>query len=795
MIKNYLKIAWRNVLHEKGYAFINVFGLAVGLTCFILILLFVQHELSYDRFYENPDRIYRVVKRHPGTNFHGLDSWAVTPPQLPAAFIDEFPEVSAATSIVNQNALLSLDEQHYWEKGLWADANFFRVFSFPVLQGNPETALAEPNTIVLTSSLANKIFGKKNPVGATLLYEKDNFYTVTGVIPDVPENSSIKYAFITSIRSQTYYTQSLKDNNWSSSWHTFFKLAEDTDHAQLQSKMPAFVEKHVPDAGDDPNTRVQYIIQPLSDVHLRSQFNFDIAFTGDIKYVYLFSTIGFLILLLACVNYTNLAVARSIKRTREVGLRKVIGANRRQLIWQFLAESVLMAFLAFALALVTVKLLLPFFSQMMERPIQMDYQGDGLLLPALLVLVVLVGLLSGSYPAFFMASLRPMQALTGKQDNRTERFHLQRLLMVGQYAVSIVLVAGSFVIYKQMQFVQQKELGFDREYVVTVPVRDETLRKNYEVIRNEWLQDHRVLAVTSSSALPTYVPSNNGISGLQGSNATDRLDVYMTYSDYDFLEVFGMKLAAGRTFSRQISSDLLGAAVINEATVRALGWTPEEALGKTFVHNDGERTIVGVVKDFHMHSMHMPIEPLVIRLEPTRMGYISAKVRPGNLSGTIASLEHSLKQFTPYPFEYQFLDEHFDQLYKTELRLSETFGFFTILALLIASLGLFGLAAYAAETRTKEIGIRKVLGASAAHIVSLLSKDFLKLVIIGFVIAVPIAWYAMNRWLEDFVYRIIVEWWVFALAGLLTVTIALLAVSFQSVKAALTNPVDSLRSE
>ena len=795
MIKNYLKIAWRNVLREKGYAFINVFGLAVGLTCFILILLFVQHELSYDRFYENHDRIHRVVKRHPGSNFHGLDAWAVTPPQLPAALIDVFPEVSAATSIIGQNALLSFSEQHYWEKGLWADANFFRVFSFPLLHGNPETALTEPNTIVLTESLANKIFGNKNPVGATLLYGKNTFYTVTGVIPDLPENSSMKYDFITSIQSQTDYTQSLKDNNWSSSWHTFFKLAENTDHVQLQSKMPAFVEKHVPDAGDDPATRVQYIIQPLTDVHLRSKFNFDIVFTGDIKYVYLFSAIGILILLLACVNYTNLAVARSIKRAPEVGMRKVIGANRRQLVWQFLGESVLMAFLAFALALLTVKLLLPFFSQLMERPLQMDFQGSGLLLPAMVVLVVLVGLFSGSYPAFFMASLRPMQALTGKKDTHAGRFHLQRVLMVGQYAVSIVLVAGSLVIYKQMQFVQQKELGFDREHVVTIPVRDETLRENYEVIRNEWLQDPRVLAVTSSSALPTYVPSNNEISNLEGSNATDRLDVYMTYSDYDFLEVFGMKLAAGRTFSREISSDAQGAALINEATVRALGWTPQEAVGKTFVHNGGERTIVGVVKDFHMHSMHMPIEPLAIRLEPNRMGYISAKVRSGNLSETIASLEQSVKQFTPYPFEYQFLDEHFDQLYKTELRLGETFEFFTILTLLIASLGLFGLAAYAAETRTKEIGIRKVLGASAAGIVALLSREFLKLVIIGFVIAVPIIWYAMNRWLEAFVYRINVEWWVFALAGLLTVTIALLAVSFQSVKAALMNPVDSLRSE
>lgn len=795
MLTNYLKIAVRSLTKQKGYAFLNIVGLAAGLAAFILILLFVQHELSYDSFYENSDRIYRMVKRHPGSYFHGLDSWATTPAQLPAALIDEFPEVTAATSIINHSALLSLGEQHHWENGLWADAHFFDVFSLPLLQGNPETALAEPSTIVLTESLARKIFGNRNPVGQTLLYEKDDPYIVTGVMPDLPENSSVKYAFITSIQSQSYYLQTLTENHWSSSWHTFFKLAGGADDARLQARMPAFVERYVPDAGDDPKTRVQYIVQALSEIHLHSKFNSELAFRGDIRHVYLFSAIGFMILLLACVNYTNLAVARSIKRAREVGMRKVVGAGRKQLIGQFLGESLLMAFLALMLALVLVHVLLPIFGNLVERPIAMDYAGNGLLIPGLLGLVMLVGLLSGSYPAFFMASVRPMHVLTGKMEGRASRFQLQRLLIVGQYAVSITLVACSFVVFEQMQYVQTKDLGYDREHVVTVRANDEALHENYPTIREEWLRNPGVIAVTASSALPTYFSASNGIRVWDGSSEGTPLEVYIAYADYDFLDVFGIELAAGRGFSREPATDTLGAALINETAARALGWTPQEAVGQHFTHNNGERTIVGVVKDFHTQSMHLPIAPMAIRLESAWMGYISAKVRPEALPETIAFLEQSVKQFSPYPFEYQFLDAHFDQLYKAELRMGETFGFFTILALLIASLGLFGLAAFAAEQRTKEIGIRKVLGADVRGLVALLSMDFLKLVGIAFVVGAPVAYFAMQRWLEDFAYRIELGPGVFMLAGGAALVIALLAVSYQSVRAALADPVRSLRYE
>ena len=794
MLKNYLAIALRSMRRYAGYTAINVVGLAACLAAFILILLFVQHELSYDRFHENAGRIYRVVQRQSGYVYLGTDVFASTPAPLAATLVEEYPEVAAATPIMSRSVLLGSGDQHFSEEGIWADEHFFDVFTVTFLHGSPETALAEPHSVVLTESLARKIFGEGNPVGQTLLYQDEELYTVTGVASDVPTNSSLRYAFIADYPiSEIYY-----EGTWNSSAaHTFFLLADGADEVQFQAKLPALVEKYKYAGREDvvEEGRDQYRIQPLTDVHLRSTFNFDMAFTGDIRYVYLFSAIGLVILLLASVNYTNLAVARSIKRAREVGMRKVVGARRRQLIGQFLGESVLISFLALVLALGLVHLLLPNFGRLVERPIDVDYLQNGVLLPALLTLVVLVGLLSGSYPAFFMASLRPMETLKGTAAGLPSRSRLQRLLIVGQFAVSIALVAGSFAVYQQMQYVQQKELGYDREQVVTVPVRDEALRENYAAIREEWMRNPRVVAVTSSWDLPTEITFSQQIKGWEAGSAEDHLEVRRMDVDYGFVDVFGMEIAAGRTFSPDVVTDAENGYMINETATRALGWTPQEAVGKHFTHMGGERTIIGVVKDFHMQSMHFPIEPLIILLSPNVMQYISARVQTEDLPETAASLERSLKRFTPYPFEYQFLDEQFDELYKSEVRLGETIGFFTILALLIASLGLFGLAAFAAEQRTKEIGIRKVLGADVTGLVALLSIDFLKLVAFAFVVGAPVAFFAMQRWLEDFAYRIDLGPGVFILAGGAALAIALLAVSYQSVRAALADPVKSLRYE
>ncbi|HYH55375.1 MAG TPA: FtsX-like permease family protein, partial [Anseongella sp.] len=473
-------------------------------------------------------------------------------------------------------------------------------------------------------------------------------------------------------------------------------------------------------------------------------------------YVYLFLAIGFAILLLACINYTNLAVARSIRRAQEVGMRKVAGARRGQLMAQFLGESVVMTFLALVLALALAHLLLPFFSHLVERPLQIDYLDNPLLLPGLLVLTLLVSLLSGSYPAFLLTSLRPIQAIAGKPGSRENGFRLQRVLIVGQYAVSVALVVGTLVIHRQMQLVQSRDLGYNREHILTVEVSDPALSRHYASIREELLRDSRILAMGYSKYLPTNILTNQNIFDYEGSDG-QLLPTHTTSIDYDFLDIYGIDMLAGRSFSRKFGTDTLGAPVvlINETAVKALGWTPEEAVGKEFGYSDGRgrRTVIGVVRDFHFNSIHRSLEPLVLTLDREAAGYISARVRPQDLPGTIALFERTVRQFTHYPFEYQFLDDSFDQLYKRDIRLGEMFGFFTMLTILIASLGLFGLAAYTAEQRMKEIGVRKVLGASITSILGLLSKDYIKLVVLGFIIAIPLAWYAMDRWLENFAYR------------------------------------------
>ena len=795
MYRNYFKIAIRNLVKQKLYSIINIGGLAVGLSCFILILLFVQHELSYDRVHENGDRIYRIYQRQAGNMYMGSEYYAVTPAPLASVLLEEYPEVIHATSVTEHSALISNDQHHFWEKGLWADAQFFEVFSFSFLQGNPSKALENPKSIVITESLGSKIFGSKSPMGQTVSYQNGDAYTITGVIKDPPSNSSFKFSFLVSLQSNKFYLKKKNQPKWdNNSFHTFMVLKEGANPLALQNKMPALIKKYQAEGHPFED---EYIFQQLSEIHLQSNVNFDIGLKGNAKYVYVFSVIALIVLLLACFNYMNLAIARSINRAREVGLRKVVGAFRRQLIGQFLGESVLFAFLALLLALGIVNLLLPLFGQLVERPVAMEFLKNTLLLPGLLLLVIVVGLLSGSYPAFFMSSLQPVLVLKGKINGRQSRFTMQRWLIVIQYVVSIVLVTSSLVIYYQLQYMRQKELGYNKDHIIAIRIQDNSLAKNYEAIRTEWLQNTNLTSVTASNHLPANIMSSTIINDEEGGTKDDDLAIYHTLVDYDFLDVFGIELVAGRNFSPEIGSDLEEGYLINETAAKALGWTPEEAIGKQFTHI-GLETVVGVMRDFHMHSMHQPIQPLMISLRNANNNFISffsVKVRPEALPETIALLEKTVKKYSAFPFNYQFLDEHFDQLYKSEMKLGETFGFFTTLSLLIASLGLFGLAAFTAEQRTKEIGVRKVLGASVRNIVTILTKDFLGLVSLGFLLAIPISWYAMHRWLQDFAYRIEVEWWMFALAGLMAILVAKVTIGYQSVKAALKNPVESLKSE
>lgn len=794
MYKHYFKIAWRSMLRQKLYSGINIGGLAIGLSCFILIMLYIQHELSYDQFLSNADQIHRVYQRQAGNEYLGSDYFALTPAGLANALREEVPEIKQATTIVPRPGLLISEEQSFYEEGLLADARFFEVFPFAFRQGTPTTALQQPESLVLTESLARKIFGRQNPIGQTLQYQNDRSFTVTGVVEDPPTNSSIKFSYVLTIQSDGQYQENVKDEQWNNnSFHTFLTVDEQVDLGQLEGKVTTVFNQH---DGKGPEYPFEdtYTVQPLSKMHLTNHINFDIGVKGNARYISLFTIIAILVLILASVNYMNLAIARSIKRAQEVGLRKVVGARRGQLIGQFIGESVLIAFLALGVALGIAYFLSPLFSHLLDRPIALDFVSNWYLLPGLLTLVLVVGVISGSYPALFMSALRPSTVLKGKANGRFAGSRVQKGLIIGQYATSIVLIICSMVIYRQFQFIQQKELGYEREHIVSMRVRDFGLRQHREQLKDALLKNPQVVSCTFSMGLPTNIDSSTIINDDEGSSNEDDLAIYEARGDEDFLDLFGIALVAGRNFSSDIQSDVQEAYIINETAAAAMGWTPEEAIGKQITHM-GTETIIGVVRDFHMYSMHMAIEPLMIHNQAEFFNHISVKIRPENIAGTLADLQATMKMFSPFPADFQFLDDKFNTLYESDLRLGQMFGFFTVLSILIASLGLFGLAAFVARQRNKEVSIRKVLGASVQSIVQLLSKDFLGLVLVGFLLAVPLAWYAMDRWLQDFAYRVELEWWVFALAGIAAIVLAFLTVGSQSLKAAFANPASALKSE
>ena len=794
MIKNYFTIGLRNLLRNKGYAFINIGGLAVGLACFIMIMLFVQHELSYDRFYPHGDRIYSIYQKQSGNVFMSSDLFAVTPVVLASVLEDECPEVAKAVSISDEHALVGANSRHSWEQGLAASPHFFDVLAFDFLHGNSATAFNDTKSIVLTTSLAQKIFPNGDAMGQRFRHEDDDTYTVTGVIADPPLNSSLQFSYIVNIHSLSWYAKEMTHATWQGNQvHTFLLLNEHAEAADLQARFADIIKKH-----QDPQGYVgypfkdEYFLQPLSGLHLQSGVNFDIGIKGNRQYIYLFSGVAFIILMLACINYMSLAVARSIRRAQEVGIRKAIGAQRFQIIVQFLGESILIAFFAFLLALVLTNLTLPWIGSILERPIALNFFENVWLLPALLMLLIAVGLFAGSYPSLFLSSLRPIEVLKGKTKGSRSALRFQRVLIVAQYVVSITLIISSAVIYRQIQYMKNKELGYARENVITLPLLDRPpVMRNYETLVTTWKQHPAVVSVTSSSQLPINIVSSTIINDDDGSSKDDDLAIYECAVNRDFLEVFGITLLHGRDFSRDVPTDEKDAVLINETAAKALGWTPDEAVGKQF-SNDGQKTVIGVVKDFHMHSLHLAIEPLMLRLS-TFANHIAVKIQPGHEKEVVALLQTSIKKYSSYPVEYHFLSDQFDQLYSTEMKMGELFGFFTIVSILIASLGLFGLAAFSAGQRTKEIGIRKTFGASAQNIVVLLTKGFIFLIVIAFALSVPVAWFIMQQWLQGFAYHVTMPWWMFAGAGTLALAVAAFAISFQSLRAARIDPAKTLK--
>ncbi len=799
MLKNYLKIALRNLLRHKGYSFINVAGLAVGITCCLLILLFVQDELSYDRYHEKAGRIYRLVVENEaeGRVFQNALSSA---PMVPALLRD-YPEIESAARFypVDASVMVSYGERRFYEERFfYADAAAFEIFTFPFIKGDPKTALNAPNTIVLTEEMAHKFFGDEDPLGKIIKVDLQRDYLVTGVIKNIPNNSHLRFDFLASFQSlESILGEALQ--SWTyNPFFSYLLLRRDYPARELDGKIASLFEKNIAEQLQSLGWRLQPYLQPLTDIHLHPLGN-ELYAQGDIRYIYIFSAIALFILVIACINFMNLATARSEMRSREVGMRKILGSQQRQLVAQFIGESVLMALIATLIAVVLIELILPSFNAIANRELAIDYSNNPLLLVGLFALTLFVGVLAGSYPAFFLSAIKPLEVFKSRTATGWRGFLSRQALVVFQFGISIILMIGTVVVYNQLDYLRKKKLGYNQEQVVVVPIKDAGLLEQRQTFKHALLQSPSVSRVTFTSRYP-------GI-GTWGTVARrpDRPEVQVTdmkvlLTDFDYIETLNIALLAGRSFSAEMDAitGATRAVILNETAARALGWSaPAEAVGQT-INALGNRsgTIIGVVKDFHFQTLHMGMQPLMMVPAPDGYGYAMLRIAAHDIGGTLEHVKNAWTVFAPqWPFEYLFLDDNFGKQYEAEQRLGKIFGAFGGIAIFIACLGLFGLASFTAGRRTREIGIRKVLGATASGIVKLLSREFVKLVLVANVIAWPVAYFAMNKWLQSFAYRIDIGWWIFALAGGLALLIALLTVSMQAIKAALANPVEALRYE
>lgn len=810
MLKNYLKIAYRNLLRSKAFSAINIVGLAFGLATCLMIGLFVLDELSFDRFHEKADRIVRVTFR---ANMSGnkIEEANVMPPTA-RTLQREYPEVLEATRLRQGMAfVLEKDHKVFKENGVaFVDSNFLQVFTFPLVQGNPKTALFRPNTLVISQKMAQKYFGHEDPIGKTLTSKNyDEVLEVTGVMADMPTHSHLHFDFLVAMAG---LDEAQVDSWMLSGFYTYLVLPEQYNYRQLQAKLPQLVDKYFGPGikktfgmnmskFKQEGNELGLFLQPLTDIHLHSHFEYDLAPSGDVRYIYIFGAIALFMLLIACINFMNLSTAGASKRAREVGIRKVMGSEKSTLIGQFLLESILLTAVALILAVVIVVLALPFFNTLADKNLTLSFTQVPWLLPGLLLLGLVVGVLAGSYPAFFLSSFKPITVLKGGTQINLARgrrsIGLRGALVVVQFCVSIILIVGTTVVYQQLRFIQNARLGYDKEHVLMLQ-ETHRLGQNEPLLKKQLLQDSRVVSATISGYVPAGPSLNNNFMGYGDDRTTEYIKGICYRVDEDYVPTLGMKMVSGRNFSPEFGTDS-SAMIVNETTAKQMGWG-KDAVGHTITKpsNDGTQDtyhIIGVVQDFNFKSLHERIGPLMMILGDNR-GAMLVKVKTRDIPALLQSIEKQWNTLAvDEPMLYSFLEENFNATYRAEQKTGQILGLFAGLTIFVACLGLFGLATFTAEQRTKEIGVRKVLGASVSSVVALLSKDFLKLVAISIVIASPIAWYAMNLWLQDFAYKIDISWWVFALAGLLAIGIALFTVSFQSVRAALRNPVESLRSE
>jgi len=805
MFINYFKTAWRNLAKHRTFSFINIAGLSIGISVCFIIMLYVQDELSFDRFNKNADRIVRVVFK---ANINGGKIFeANVMPPVSSAMKNDYPEVEDATRLWLAGApkIVYKDKTFKNDELAFVDPNFFTIFTLPLLKGNAATALQQPNSIIISKEIAKKYFGNEDPIGKTLSLPDNNaVFKVTGMIDKVPVNSHFHFDLFASMTGQ----EDAKSDSWmGSNFFTYLLLKPGYDYKKLEAKLPAMVKKYMGpqiqqnmgislDQFITKGNKLGFALQPLTSIHLYSHSNHELSPSGNALYVYIFGAIAIFMLLIACINFINLSTASASRRAKEVGVRKVIGSGKIHLVKQFLTESSLLVFIALLISLVIIKLALPEFNNISGKKLILDFNIK--IIASFIALGIAVMLIAGMYPAFFLSSFKPISVLKGNFSNNNKTFGLRSSLVIFQFFISVGLIISTIVVWQQMKFIQNKKLGYDKEQLLTIP-NSYVLGKNEQSYKQEMLADPRIVNATTSGYKPAG-PSNGGnaLAYPEGhDNEIMRTTEY--HVDEKYIPTFEMKMATGRNFSKDFATDST-AMIINETGAKAFGWNNTTAIGKIIIRENSSRGrnvpyhIIGVVKDFNFQSLHQPITPLLMTLEPD-FGLIF-KVNTTDIQGLLSSMKKKWDSYnTGEPFTFTFMDDLYNKTYAAEEKTGTVLNIFAVLTILVACLGLFGLATFTAEQRTKEIGIRKVLGASVVQVTEMLSKDFIKLVGIACLIAFPLSYWAMNKWLQSFAYRINISWWIFVVAGLAALIIALATVSFQAIKAALSDPVKSLRSE
>lgn len=806
MFKNYFRTAIRNLLRYKGFAVINILSLTIGIVGCLAIGLFVWDEWQYDRQIPGGENVYRIYEQR--KNNEAITYGAAVPPAYASFLKRTYPEVDATVRIlmsVDKFLMEAGEKRNYEDKGWFAEPSFFEMFSLKFIKGNPATALAEPRTVVITEELAEKYFKDENPINKTLYIDKDTF-TVKGVLAKLPDHFHLNFRYLMSLPSAGIDRERMERWTWHQ-FYTYVKLRPGANVQQLQDKLQAHMKKEIFPTLTQAGFTFLPFFQPLKDIHLKSSdFIYDNAIRGNQTYVRALTIIALFVLVIACFNFINLATARSFRRAKEIGVRKVIGAKRKQLIIQFMGETILLAVISMLISIAATFLIVPLLNQFAEKSIEFNPFTNPTLGLLILTAGIAIGMIAGIYPAVVLSGFQPIRVLKNmKLTGSSGTAWLRQALVVIQFALSVLLIISTTFVYRQTKYLNDKDLGFNKEQIIYFQTRGE-VERNLVTFKEELKRSPNVISVTSGYGLPGDAYAGDGVTTI-GTDGKKERSANVFIGDHDYVKTLGLKIIAGRDFSKDMATDEREAFIINETAVKEWGYgTPEKAIGQPMYWNEWvpkdtlnpikKGKVIGVVKDFHYKSLHEKVTASVIQIYPAVVFKVAVKLKTSDIKNTIAYINGVWSKFSPgYPLDYNFMDETYGAMYKAEARLSDLLWVFTVMAIIVGCMGLFGLAAFSAEQRMKELGIRKVLGANAFNIVGLLSKNFLLLVVIASFIAFPIAWWAMNKWLENFPYRVNMSWWVFGIAIIAALMIALLTVSFQAIKAAISNPVKSLRTE